>query len=226
MEIKKQPKKDLRRKTTMFFQVGLAVSLGLMLGAFEYYIMKEEPLKRKLETMVDETATIPPIKQPPPPPPPPDEVPQELPPEIKKVDDEKETKPFVPKQDSIKNIKPKQAPPPQEDLGGEIFTVVEKMPEFPGGQEALDKYVQFNFKMPPEAAEVGAAGKIYIEFVVDIHGKVSDIKILKDGVGWGCGEEALRVVKMMAKEFTWSPGEQRNKKVPVRYRYPIVINQR
>ena len=116
-------------------------------------------------------------------------------------------------------------PPPMKspDGGDEIFTIVDRMPEYPGGQAAMDAYVGRHFKMPEKALSSGAEGKIYIEFVVDVNGKMKDVKLLKDGVGDGCGEEALRVIKLMASEITWRPGEQRGEKVNVRYRYPVII---
>jgi len=117
---------------------------------------------------------------------------------------------------------PPPPPIPLENTGG-VFTIVENMPEFPGGQQASDSFIYTNFIIPAEAREVGAEGRIYIEFIVDTTGTMTDIKILKDGVGFGCGEEALKVFKLMAATYKWTPGEQRNKKVAVRYRYPITI---
>lgn len=122
-------------------------------------------------------------------------------------------------------------PPPRPGINSpdgpertdEIFTIVDRMPEYPGGQAAMDAYVGRHFKMPEKALNSGAEGKIYIEFVVDVNGKMKDVKLLKDGVGDGCGEEALRVIKLMASEITWKPGEQRGEKVNVRYRYPVII---
>lgn len=108
--------------------------------------------------------------------------------------------------------------------GNDVFMVVEQMDEFPGGQRALDSVIHSYFIMPDTAFERGVAGKIYVEFIVDTSGKVKDIKILRDGVGYGCGEEALRVMTYIAENFTWQPAEQRNKKVAVRKRLPIIIN--
>ena len=120
------------------------------------------------------------------------------------------------------------APPPppivrEEPKGNEVFYVVEKLPLFPGGQKSLDSLVYANFILPAEAREAGAEGKIFVEFIIDTTGTMVDIKVLKDGVGFGCGEETLRVIKVVTANYKWIPGEQRNKKVAVRYRYPITI---
>ena len=128
-------------------------------------------------------------------------------------------------QDSTRKIRvlPPPPPPPPDIIEAEVFTVVEIMPQFPGGQRAMEEFIRYNFTMPPEALEIGAEGKIYYEFVIDTFGKMQNIKILKDGVGWGCGEEGLKVLNLMNEKFTWKPGTQRNRKVQVRYRYPMVI---
>lgn len=103
----------------------------------------------------------------------------------------------------------------------EVFVVVEKMPEFPGGYEALKKFIAANIKMPAEAITNGAEGKVMVQFTVDEMGKVKDIKWLNDRVGYGCADEALRVINLMAAKYTWIPGEQRGKKVPVRMICPV-----
>lgn len=109
--------------------------------------------------------------------------------------------------------------------GDPVFFVVEKMPVFPGGQSVADSFIKANIEMPAEAEDVGAEGKVFVQFIIDTTGKMDDINIAKDGVGFGCGEEALRIMQLMAKTYTWQPGEQRNKKVRVRYRYPIIFRQ-
>lgn len=124
-----------------------------------------------------------------------------------------------------KTLPPPPPPPPipPENSGNGIFTIVENMPEFPGGRQAADSFIYTNFTIPAEAEKVGASGKIYVEFIVDTTGTMTEIQILKDGVGFGCGETMLKVFKLMAATYKWTPGEQRNKKVAVRYRYPITI---
>ena len=97
------------------------------------------------------------------------------------------------------------------------FTIVEEMPEFPGGQEALLKYLQKNIRYPKMALELDVEGRVFIRFVINIDGAVSNVELVR-GIGAGCDEEALRVVAAMPN---WKPGLQRGKKVPVAYVLPI-----
>lgn len=100
---------------------------------------------------------------------------------------------------------------------GKIFTVVEEMPTFPGGEAELFKYLQKNIKFPPIARENGIQGRVFVTFVVDKDGKVKDAKILR-GIGGGCDEEALRVVRSMPD---WKAGKQNGRAVSVQYNLPI-----
>lgn len=104
-----------------------------------------------------------------------------------------------------------------EDPIGQIFTIVEQMPEFPGGQEELFRYLQKNIKYPPIARENGITGSVFVQFVVEKGGNISDVKLLK-GIGGGCDEEALRVVRSMP---AWKSGKQNGKPVSVQYNLPI-----
>lgn len=97
------------------------------------------------------------------------------------------------------------------------FTVVEQMPQFPGGEEGLMNYLSSNVKYPAIAQENSIQGRVYVEFVVKKDGQIADVKILK-GVDRSLDEEALRVVMNMPD---WNPGKQRGKEVNVSYRLPI-----
>jgi protein TonB len=99
----------------------------------------------------------------------------------------------------------------------EIFQVVENAPAFPGGDLARMKFLQDNIKYPIIAKESGIQGTVYVTFVVERSGAVTDVKILR-GIGGGCDEEALRVVKNMPR---WEPGTQRGKPVRVQFNMPI-----
>ncbi|MEZ4806260.1 MAG: energy transducer TonB [Flavobacteriales bacterium] len=99
----------------------------------------------------------------------------------------------------------------------EPLTVVEVMPEFPGGSEALFKYMGKHVTYPEEAIENGVQGTVYVSFVIESDGRINEVKVLR-GIGSGCDEEALRVVKSMPN---WIPGTQRGKPVRVRYNLPI-----
>ena len=99
----------------------------------------------------------------------------------------------------------------------EIFQIVEEMPQFPGGEAKLMEYIGKNIKYPQKARETGIQGRVFISFVVEPDGSVSNVKLLR-GIGGGCDEEAMRVVKSMPK---WKPGKQRGKAVRVSYQIPV-----
>ena len=100
-----------------------------------------------------------------------------------------------------------------------IYNVVEQMPEFPGGVEAMMKYVADNVKYPQEAKDKNISGRVFVSFVVEKDGSVSNVEV-KRGIGGGCDEEAARVISAMPK---WKPGKQKGKPVRVSYMMPIVF---
>lgn len=101
----------------------------------------------------------------------------------------------------------------EEASGEDPFVVVEKMPEFVGGKAKLGKFIKANLKYPDEARKAGVSGKVFLNFTVTADGSITDIHIMR-GLGHGCEEEAIRLVKSMPK---WKPGMQSGKKVPVQY---------
>ncbi|CAA9203529.1 energy transducer TonB [Flavobacterium bizetiae] len=188
------------------------------------------------------TVKLPPKKeeikpnQPPPPPPPP------------KVDQVKFVKPVVAKANEVTEDPPKIVDLKDKKVGNEtikgdpdaVLTVdepvgkgpvteiiqedntvyntagIEVKPDFPGGIEKFYKFVGNNYKTPEEE---GLKGKVYVTFVVEKDGSLTDIKVLRD-IGYGTGAEAIRVLKKCPK---WTPGEQNGKKVRVLYSLPITI---
>ena len=98
-----------------------------------------------------------------------------------------------------------------------IFTIVEQQPEFPGGTDAMLHFLQTNLRYPAEAREAGIQGTVFVTFVVEKDGDISDVRVLR-GIGGGCDEEAVRVVKEMP---AWEPGVQRGEKVRVQFNLPI-----
>lgn len=110
---------------------------------------------------------------------------------------------------------------PPETTGeeeGKVFTFVEEMPSFPGGEQKLMEYIGKNIKYPMIAKENGIQGRVYVTFVVDRDGKIKDAKILRGGLGGGLEEEALRVVRSMPD---WKAGKQNGRAVQVQYNLPI-----
>jgi protein TonB len=104
---------------------------------------------------------------------------------------------------------------PQE----ETFVIVEKMPEFPGGQAALMQYLSSNIKYPEECRKMGVEGKVFVKFIVDPTGSIINVHILR-GIADGklLEKEAVRVVESMPK---WKPGTQGGKAVNVYFTLPI-----
>ena len=95
-----------------------------------------------------------------------------------------------------------------------IYDIVEVMPEFPGGKEALMNYLTKNLKFPDGAREQST---VYIAFIVEMDGRISGVRVLR-GIGGAFDEEAMRVVRNMPM---WQPGTHRGKAVRVRYNLPI-----
>ena len=95
--------------------------------------------------------------------------------------------------------------------------IVEIMPEFQGGEAAMRRYLSESIKYPENAKELGIQGMVYINFVVEKDGSITEVKLLR-GIGEGCDEEALRVVMKMPK---WHPGSQQGRTVRVSYNLPV-----
>ena len=106
-----------------------------------------------------------------------------------------------------------------KSVGDSIYQIVEQMPKFPGGESALMEYVSKNVAYPEEAKEKEIQGRVFIGFVVEKDGSIGEVKVLR-GIGGGCDEEAVRVIKGMPK---WKPGMQKGKPVRVSYQIPIMF---
>lgn len=220
MEAKKSKKADLENKKTIFLQIGFVIALAIVLLAFNYKTY-ERSSTLDIQVQVDHAPEeiIPITKQEvkPPPPPPPAQitiiniveddvlVEDEIVIDVE-TDQTTEIPDFVPVVEEEEEV---------EEL--EIFTVVESMPEFPGGDAARMKFLQENIKYPQLARESGIQGTVYVTFVVETNGKVTDVKVLR-GIGGGCDEEAVRVIQSMPR---WVPGKQRGKPVRVQFNMPI-----
>lgn len=99
----------------------------------------------------------------------------------------------------------------------QVFDVVEKMPEYPGGQAALFEYLQKNVKYPADAEKKKVEGRVLVTFVVNTDGSITDIEVFKKAFP-SLDAEAVRVISGMPK---WVPGEQKGQKVRVKYTVPI-----
>jgi protein TonB len=150
------------------------------------------------------------------------EVPQQTT-QLEIVDDDVETQDLeinaeVDQQEVIEEYVPVEVEE-EEVVEQEIFQIVEEMPSFPGGEAELLKYVATHIKYPQIARETGIQGRVFVGFVVEPDGSVSNVKILR-GIGGGCDEEAVRVIKSLPK---WKPGKQRGKAVRVSYQIPVLF---
>lgn len=101
----------------------------------------------------------------------------------------------------------------------EIFLKVEQDPQFPGGMKQMAEFLQKNLRYPPSASRASISGRVYLQFIVNTDGSISDVSVLK-GIGFGCDEEAMRVVNKMPK---WQPGKQSGRPVRVRFNLPVVF---
>jgi periplasmic protein TonB len=215
MEARKNPEVDLERRKGSFTLIGLLVALAISLVAFEWTTF-ERQLGELGQLQMDflEEEVIPPSATPPPPPPPPPAPTTVL--EI--VDDEEDIVEVEMDDQEVKEDTKVEIVQREEVVEEEqIFTIVEEMPSFPGGEAELFKYLGKNIKYPQMATDAGISGVVYVTFVVDKDGKIRDVKVLR-GIGGGCDEEAVRVVKSMP---SWKPGKQRGKAVTVQYNLPI-----
>ena len=227
METKKNPKVDLGRKKGLFFSIGLVVTCLFVISAFEWKSYAEiTKVDFKDEETFEEIIDIPvtEFKKPPPP------VIQH--PEVVPVPDDEEIDKdieinldveFTEEAPAKTTIIPKKPEPPvikEEEPAEVIFLTSEKEAKPVGGYPAFYKYVQKNLKYPSQARRMGVDGKVYIKFVVEKDGSITDIKVIK-GIGSGCDKEAVRVLKAAPR---WEPGEQRGKPVRVRRSLPIVFS--
>ena len=205
----------------MFTQIGLIISLLIAWLAFEHKSYDKRELDESLlnrEVVLDEEMVE--ITKQEEQKPQPMEQPQQTT-QLEIVDDNVETEDININAEVEQNevIEEYVAPEVVEEevVEQEIFQIVEEMPAFPGGEAKLMEYVGKNIKYPQIARETGIQGRVFIGFVVEPDGSVSNVKLLR-GIGGGCDEEAMRVVKSMPK---WKPGKQRGKAVRVSYQIPV-----
>ena len=221
MEAKKNPKADLNKKTGLFLNIGLVVSLLLVITAFEWRFYDDGELM-DLGQVADEfedVMEIPPTEQPPPPPP---KIQQ---PEIIEVPDEEEIEEEIEvdldveitEETVVEDIVFDE--PVEEEVAEEIFTIVEDQPQPKGGMAAFYEFIGKKLKYPAQARRMGIEGKVFVEFVVDKDGTITDVKAIK-GIGAGCDEEAIRVIQSSPK---WNAGKQRGRPVKVRMILPITF---
>ena len=225
MEIKKSPKADLEGKKGVFFEIGLALALAVLLFAFEWKSSAGEvstfqtvPEEQVEEEIIPITQQM--LKPPPPPPPAPKLTDlMEIVDDASTIDEDLE---ILDAEDDSEN-KPVENPSDFGEYGDEetgdddIFQIVEDVPTFPFGD--VSKWIAKNVKYPQIAAENNIQGKVFMNFVIEKDGSITDVKVLR-GVDPALDKEAIRVIKSMPK---WKPGKQRGKPVRVSFNLPITF---
>ncbi len=221
MESKKNPKYDLQKQSSMLMNLGLTLSLAIVIVAFEWRTYDDAGLVDlgQVQDDFEDIMEIPPTEQPPPPPP------KVQLPEIVEVPDEQEIEEDIEieldvevnEETVVEDIVFEEAP--AEEEVEEVFTIVEDQPEFPGGMPAFYKYVGERMNYPAQARRMGIEGRVFVQFVVDKDGTITEVKAVK-GIGAGCDEEAERVLREAPK---FKPGKQRGRAVKVRMVLPIIF---
>ena len=221
MQLKKSQKASLEDKKVVYVLMGFVFVLSLCYVALEW--TEKEVTKYEVADMeftFEEEVEIQQTTQettPPPPPPPVQEV--EV---LNVVEDDVETESIEINTEDDTDVEvviaaPVEAPVEEEEEEV-VFMVVETMPEFPGGQQALFKYLSENVKYPVIAQENGIQGRVICQFVVNKDGSIVDVEVVRSGGDASLDKEAVRVIKSMPK---WKPGKQRGKAVRVKYTVPV-----
>lgn len=223
MEAKKNPKFNLEKQVVYRFQIGIVLGLSIALVAFEWSHKEYIPTSNYTVDLGEEEEQMQNYK-----------IIKAKVPELKKVvKDNAEIK--IVKELEKKVVVVKKDPEPVQPDGPiitkeiddgadidvkkeiEVFTIVEEMPSFIGGEEELYTYLSQNIKFPHLAKDAGIQGLVYVTFIIMEDGTISNARVLR-GIGAGCDEEALRVIKKMPN---WKPGKQRGRPVRVQFNMPI-----
>ena len=220
MQVKKSEQASLENNKLIYVLMGFVFVLSLCYVALEW--TEKEVTKYEVtdtEFLFEEEVEIQQTTQETPPPPPPPAV-QEVE-VLNVVEDNVETETIEVSTEETEQEVVIAAPveaPVEEEEEEVVFVVVESMPEFPGGQQALFKYLSENVKYPVIAQENGIQGRVICQFVVNKDGSIVDVEVVRSGGDPSLDKEAIRVIKSMPK---WKPGKQRGKAVRVKYTVPV-----
>lgn len=225
MEIKKTPRADLEKDKSLNFLMGLVIALAVLFVGFEWGEKDiEVATDSGLTAVIDEEEIDMTVQNEPPPPPPPEPEVIKEPDILDIVEDEEkvESLEIASSEDDASHAQVETYVAPVEEEEEEVdenfvFVTVEKMPEFPGGDPALLKWIAENISYPTIAAENGIQGRVSCTFTVNADGSVSDVQVVRP-VDPNLDKEAIRVLKKLPK---FKPGEQRGKPVRVKYSVPV-----
>jgi protein TonB len=217
METKKSPEVDLTKKSAYFFSIGLFISTTLAVMAFEWR-QKDSfiVIKPNENYFFDPLIDIPPTSNVPPTP-----VPVRINPVFKEVKEITKEVSIVLDPEKINAIEKDHVieTPVEVEINEETFSFVEESASPKGGMAQFYKYVAEKIKYPAQARRMGIEGRVFVEFVINKDGSLSDVKAIK-GIGAGCDEEAVRIIQSAP---SWNPGKQRGKAVKQRYTLPIIF---
>jgi protein TonB len=228
MEARKNPRYELAQYKSLFFNIGLVISMLMVIAAFEWRFYDDQEIMNvgPTSTEFDETFDVPFTEQPPPPPPKTlknvkiitiDNI-AEIEEEININLDIEMTEDLAIEQ-VIAQVTESDISDVEEEDTEEIFVIVEDVPTPRGGMAAFYQHVNDNIKYPRQAQAMNIEGKVFVQFVVGKNGELTDIRVIR-GIGGGCDEEAIRVVKISP---TWNAGKQRGRPVRVKMVLPITF---
>jgi len=220
---------DISKYSRLLGNIGMSLSLALMITAFEWKTYDEVELMDlgRGDEEIEEVLEIPPTQQTPPPPP------KVVTPEIVEVPDEEEIEEEievdldmeVSEETVIEEVVEEVEEEEEEEVVEEIFTFAEENAEPKIGTAKFLKAIGKELKYPKTARRMGIKGKVYVQFIVEKNGRLTQYQIVR-GIGGGCDEEALRAVKEVAndpKKGIWKPAKQRGKPVRLRFVLPVTF---
>ncbi|MBI3221155.1 MAG: energy transducer TonB [Bacteroidetes bacterium] len=225
MEAKKNPAYDLSRQRNKFFLIGLSISIGLAISAFEWTTVKVQPKSKEYNEVITEPIFyIPEVKTESPVIPVQAEIKQPIQKQtdpvlaVTIIETSNQTTPdqVVPTIDYTENTTNSLPIITDVETGEDIVVFAEHQPEPINGYKAFYEQLGKMIKYPRQAKSIGTEGKVFVEFIINKNGEPSDLKILK-GIGSGCDEEAMRILALTK----WEPGKQRGKPVRVKMVLPV-----
>ncbi|MCQ2216492.1 MAG: energy transducer TonB [Bacteroidales bacterium] len=224
MDTKKSPRADLENKKGLFTEIGLVVALVACFMVFEWSTTAAEINIKGMSAPIDfdDPEMVPVTRTPEPPTPAPPPLPKladviAIVEDDTDMDNELDAFNTEAEPDAVVDLTPIDVPDEVTDDINDIFIVVEQMPTFPGGDLELRKFLAQSVKYPAIAIDNGVQGRVFVSFVIDQQGDVTDVRVARP-LDPNLDKEAVRVVKSMPR---WTPGFQRGRAVRVSYTVPI-----